>query len=198
MNRGASIAVLGASAALVVGSMLFLVVGIAAGVWQPRGAPPPRPSPTEFGGGGIQLGARSYGEFLQDVREGTVLQISQQEELIQVEAAFGSYTVTAPATADIYADVQAAAESGGVDVPPFASEGVEPVTVEYEEFLAQIETGRISDVTQQGDELHATGFSREYVTTLPSPSTNVLADIDAAARRGGVDPPVYTRIPGSP
>ena len=196
MNRRASFAALGASAALVVGCALLLFAGIAAGVWQPRGVPSSRApigTPTP---GGFQLGARSYGEFLADVREGAILGATQHGELVQVDAAFGSYTVTVPAGADVYADMENAAESGGVEVPPFSSEGGEPVTVEYEEFLAQIEAGRISDVTQQGDDLHGTTPSREYVTKRPSSSTNVLADIDEAARRGGVDPPVYTRVPG--
>jgi hypothetical protein len=195
MNRRASFAALGASAALVVGCAFFLVVGIAAGVWQPRGAPASRAPAGTQTPGGIQLGARSYGEFLEDVREGAILGISQQAELVQVQAVFGSYTVTAPPDADVYGDVQEAAESGGVELPPFSSEGVAPTTVPYDEFLAQVEAGRITDVTQQGSDLHGTGFSREYLTKTPSPHTNVLGDIDAAAQRGGVDPPVYTRVP---
>jgi hypothetical protein len=193
VNRRASFAALGASAAVVIGCALFLFVGIAAGVWQPRGAPPPRASVGPPGG--IPVGARSYSEFLDDVRSGDVLHASQQGQLVQVDAVDGSYTVEAPPNEDVYADMTAAAESAGVDVPAFDTDQLNTITVSYDDLLAEVEAGHIHDVSQQGVDIHATSSSREYVTTAPSETTDVLADIEAAADRGGVTPPYYAKLP---
>jgi hypothetical protein len=195
MSRRASFAVLAGSAALVVGCALFLLVGIAAGVWQPRGGSPSRDAAETPTPGGIQLGARSYEQFLDDVREGAVVSASQQGDLVQVEAVFGAYTVTAPAGVDVYGDMQGAAETGGVEVPSYNGEGLPPKTISYAEFLGQVERGRIFDVTQQGLEIHATAETREYLVTVPSRGTDVLGDIEAAAERGGVQPPYYGKAP---
>ena len=192
VNRQASFAALGVSAALVIGCALFLFAGIAAGVWQPRGAPPPAAS----GGppGGIPIGARSYGEFLDDVRKGNVLHVSQQGQLLQVDATDGTYTVEAQSE-DVYADMTTAAEEGGTEVPLFDTDVVNTVTVSYDAFLAEVEAGHIHDVTHQGRDIHGSTQSREYVTTAPSAKTDVLSDIEAAAERGGVPPPYYSKAP---
>jgi hypothetical protein len=193
MSRRASVAALGASAALVIGCALFLFVGIAAGVWQPRGAPQPRASAAPPGG--IPIGARSYGEFLDDVRSGDVLHASQQGQLVQVDAVDGQYTVEAPPEVDVYVDMTSAAEAGGTEVPAFDTDQLTTITVTYEEFLAEVEAGHIHDVTHQGTDIHATSPSREYVTTVPNPETDVLRDIEAAAERGGVQAPYYAKAP---
>lgn len=193
MNRQWSFAALGASAALVVGCMLFLVAGIAAGVWEPRGAPPPRASAGPPGG--IPIGARSYGDFLEDVRAGKVGHVSQQGQLLQVGTDDAGYTVEAPPDEDVLADMTSAAESGGVEVPAFDTDQLSSVSVTYDEFLAEVEAGHIQNVTHQGTDIQATSESREYLTTTPSKRTDVLADIEAAAKRGGVPPPYYSKAP---
>jgi hypothetical protein len=193
VNRRASFAALGASAGLVIGCALFLFAGIAAGVWQPRGAPPPRASVGPPGG--IPIGARSYNQFLDDVRVGRVVHVSQNGQLVQVEAIDSSYTVEAPPGEDVFADISANAEAGGVDVPPFDSEGLAPSTIGYDEFLAEVEAGHITDVNQEGSDIHASSADREFLVQAPSAGTNVLGDIEAAAQRGGVDPPFYAKSP---
>jgi hypothetical protein len=193
VNRQASFAALGASAALVLGCALFLFVGIAAGVWQPRGAPPPRA--TVAPPGGIPIGARSYTDFLDDVRDGRVVHVSQQGQLVQVDTTDSSYTVEAPPGADVFADISGAAEAGGVDVPPFDSEGLPPTTISYDEFLDEVGAGHITDVNQEGSDIHASSPGREFLAHAPSAETNVLGDIEAAARQGGVDPPFYAKSP---
>jgi hypothetical protein len=193
VNRQASFAALGASAALVLGCALFLFVGIAAGVWQPRGAPPPRASVPPPGG--IPIGARSYGEFLEDVRQGRVVHASQQGDLVQVDAVDGPYTVEAPPGEDVLADMSTAAEEGGVEMPSFDSEGQPPTTITYEAFLAEVEAGHIVDVTQQGTDIQASSSSRQFVVQAPSALADVLGDIEAAARRGGVPPPFFSKAP---
>jgi hypothetical protein len=192
MNRGASFAALGVSAAVILGCALFLFVGIAAGVWQPRGAPPPVPSGAPPGG--IPIGGRSYDEFLADVTAGNVVHVSQQGDLVQVDAASGPYTVQAESP-DVYADMTEAAGAGGVEVPGFDTDQLNSVTVTYGEFLAEIEAGHIHDVTHQGMDIHGSTQSRDFVTRAPSTRTDVLADVEAAAERGGVPPPYYSKIP---
>ena len=192
MNRQASFAALGLAAALVAGSALFLFVGIASGVWQPRGALPPRASPPQAG---IPIGARSYDEFLDDVRAGKVGHVSQEGQLLQVANAEGGYTVEAPQGVDVFADMTTAAEAGGVDVPSFDTDQLNSQTVTYEEFLAEVEAGHIHDVSHQGTDIHGTTQSREFITTAPSTTTDVLADVEAAAERGGVPPPYYAKLP---
>jgi hypothetical protein len=193
MNRRASVAALGASAAIVLGCALFLFVGIAAGVWQPRGEPSPRPSAPQQGG--IPIGARSYDEFLDDVRAGRVGHVSQQGQLLQIANPDGEYTVEAPPGVDVYADMTKAAEGAGVEVPSFDTDQPNSVTVTYEGFLAEVEAGHVQDVRHDETGIYGTTPNREYVTSAPSPTTNVLADIEAAADRGGVPPPYYTKVP---
>jgi hypothetical protein len=195
VTRSGSFAVLGSSAAIVAGCALIVVIGITTGLWQPRGAPPQTARPVP-GFGGVQLGARSYGEFLSDVREGRVLQVTQQGQLVQVDSVDGPYTVDAPSGADVLADITAASESGGVPAPPFAGEEVGPRTITYDEFLAEVKAGRISDVTHEHGELQASGVRGAYIVSVPSPTTDVLGDIENAAREGDVPPPYYSKAPG--
>jgi hypothetical protein len=195
VNRRASVAVLGLAAAVVVGCALFLFVGIAAGVWQPRGAPPVQPTPGS-GNGGFPLGARSYGDFLADVQAGNVVHASQQGQLVQVDSVNGPYTVDAPPGEDVFGDMQAAADNGGVPIPAFDLEGeVQSKTVTYEQLLTEVRAGHVTDITHQGREVHATGIGAELVATVPSADTDVLKDIEEAARAGNVAPPFYSKVP---
>jgi hypothetical protein len=196
VSRRSSFAILGVSAAIVIGCALFVLVGITGGLWQPRGAPVQTPRPGS-GLGGIQLGARTYDRFIDDVRDGRVVHAYQQGQYVQVETSDDGYTVEAPAGADVAADIRAAADAGGVEPPPFDADGLEPRTISYEEFLEEVRAGRISDVTHQGMQLQASGSSGGgYVIDVPSPETDVLGDIENAARAGGVQPPYYQKVPG--
>jgi hypothetical protein len=194
MSRQASFAILGASAALVVCAALFVFVGIAAGVWQPRGAPPSEPGASSRPGG-MSIGARSYGDFLEDVRAGQVSHVFQQGQLLQVEGTGGSYTVDAPPGEDVVADVRDAATAGGVPIPAIEGEGLEPKNVSYEELLQEVKSGRVFELTEQGTQIHASEANQELLATVPSAETNVLEDVEDAARAGNVAPPVYTKVP---
>jgi hypothetical protein len=196
MSRRASFAVLGAAAAVVVGCALFVLVGITAGVWQPRGAPPPARATQQPGP--ISIGGRSYDQFLDDVRAGRVVHASQEGDLVQVDTVEGAYTVDAPPGADVFSDIHAAANDGGVAVPPFDMTGSAPVAIGYDEFLDEVREGQIADVTQQGSQLNASGDTRQFLVTVPSADTDVLHDIETAAAAGGVSPPFYSKAPTGP
>jgi len=80
---------------------------------------------------------------------------------------------------------------GGPAVEP------EQQTLSYPDFLAAVKRGEIYDVTQDGRTLHASGQFTQYEVAIPGTSAHVLDDIEAAARAGGVDPPSFTKLPGS-
>jgi hypothetical protein len=140
MTRGAAFAVLGASAAIVAATFVITIAAIAAGVWEPRGNPPPTPTPLiDFGQG---LGGQE---------------------------------------------------------PEGGQGGFEPQQsrLTYDEFLAGVRDGRFYDVTQDGRTLRVSGEFATYEVPVPADNTHVLDDIERAARESGVDPPAFTKLPGS-
>jgi hypothetical protein len=198
VSRRASFAALALSVALVAGSVVALVVGVALGAWQPAG-PVARPSaPTNPGAGS---GTVEYGEFLDDVRAGRVYDVSRDGDILQVNAADRPYTVQLPpGDPDVYDDMDAAATAGGVPIPGFTSAGgpgdpPEPLT--YAELLGQVRAGRIYNVFHEGDQLMVDAVDGGKAVTVPE-GADVLDDLEEAARAGGVPSPTYTKIGGKP
>jgi hypothetical protein len=196
MSRRASFAALALSVALVAGSVVALVAGVAMGAWKPAG-PVARPS-TPANPGGVVSGAVEYGEFLDDVRAGRVADVYRDGDILQVNAEAGPYAVQLPpGDPDVYEDMEAAASAGGVPVPGFTTAGGpdeprEPVT--YAELLELTRAGRVYDVFHEGDRLMVTAVDGPKDVSVP-PDVDVLNDLEAAAAAGGVPPPAYTKIP---
>jgi len=195
MSRRASFAALALSVALVAGSVVALVVGVAVGAWQPAG-PVARPSTPAIPGAGS--GSVEYGEFLDDVRAGRVFDVYREGDILQVNTEDRPYTVQLPpGDPDVYDDMEAAATAGGVPIPGFSTAGgpddpPEPLT--YAELLRQVRAGRIYDVFHDGDRLMVTAVDGGKAVTVPE-GADVLDDLEAAARAGGVSPPAYTKVP---
>jgi hypothetical protein len=195
MSRRGSFAVLGLSVALVAGSVLVLVVGVALGAWQPAG-PVARPPATANPGAGS--GNVEYGEFLDDVRAGRVFDVYRDGDLLQVNAAEGPYVVELPpGDPDVYVDMGEAAAAGGVPIPGFSTatgpdDSPEPLS--YDDLLDQVRDGRIYDVFHHGDRLTVTAVDGTKDVAVPA-GADVLDDLEAAAAAGGVQPPAYTKIP---
>lgn len=194
MSRRGSFAALAVSVALVVGAVLALVGGVAVGAWQPAGPVQATPIP----GGGIP-GAVEYGEFLDDVRAGTVHDAFQDGDILQVNATRGSYEVQLPpGDPDVFGDMEAAAAAGGVPMPGFGSTtGPEetPEPLSYDEFLDQVGSGRIYGVVHTGDRLEVEAVDGIKIVIVPA-GADVLDDIEAAADGGEVTAPPYTKVPG--
>lgn len=198
MSRRASFAALALSVALVAGSVVALVAGVALGAWQPAG-PVARPSSPANPGAGS--GTVEYGEFLDDVRAGRVNDVGREGDTLQVNAMDGPYTVRLPpGDPDVYEDMEAAATAGGVPIPNFSSAGGPNDPAEllsYTELLEQVQDGRIYDVFHEGDRLMVTAVDGGKDVTVPE-GADVLDDLEAAAEAGGVPPPTYTKIGGKP
>jgi hypothetical protein len=196
MSRRTSFAALALSVALVGGSVVALVAGVALGAWQPAG-PVARPSGPANPGAGP--GTVEYGEFLDDVRAGRVSSVSREGDIIQVDAVDRSYAVQLPpGDPDVYTDMEAAATAGGVPIPGFTSSGGPndpPEPLSYPELLDQVQAGRIYNVFHEGDRLMVDAVDGGKDVTVPE-GADVLDDLEAAAQAGGVPAPTYTKIGG--
>ncbi len=68
-------------------------------------------------------------------------------------------------------------------------------TVGYSKFLNDVQSGKVTEVVQQDQNLMVTlkDAGLEYVTVVPSVLTNVWSDMDAAAKAGGItlSPDIY-------
>lgn len=195
MSRRGSFAALGLSVALVAGSVVVLVAGVALGAWQPAG-PAARPAATANPGPGF--GNVEYGEFLDDVRAGRVFDVYRDGDLLQVNAADGPYTVELPpGDPDVYDDMGEAATAGGVPVPGFSTASDPddtPEPLSYAGLLEQVREGRVHDVLHDGDRLMVAAVDGTKDVGVPA-GVDVLDDLEAAAAAGGVPPPTYTKIP---
>ena len=56
--------------------------------------------------------------------------------------------------------------------------------VGYSKFLSDVETGQVTEVTQQGETLTVKAKAGSYTVTVPSVLINVLDDMNKAAARG--------------
>lgn len=199
MSRRGSFAALALSVALVAGVAVVLVAGVALGAWHPAG--PVRPAAPTSPTGPADPRAIEYGEFLDDVRAGRVFDVFQDIDELQVNAEDGFYTVQLPfGEPDVFGDIQAAAAAGGVPTPAFGAnsgpdETAEPLS--YEVLLEQVRSGRIHDVFHEGDQLMVNAVDGSKEVVAPA-GADVLDDLEAAARRGGVPPPAYTKVPSRP
>jgi hypothetical protein len=193
MSRRASFAALALSVALIAGSVVALVAGVALGAWQPAG-PVSRPSaPANPGGGPATV---EYGEFLDDVRAGRVSDVYREGNILQVNSVDRPYTVQLPpGDPDVYGDMEAAATAGGVPIPGFTDPNDPPEPLSYAELLEQVRAGKIYDVFHEGDRLMVTAVDGAKEVTVPA-GADVLNDLEAAAAAGGVPPPAYTKVPG--
>ena len=192
MSRGTAFGILAGAAVLVTGTALFVALGIASGVWVPKGTSVARTSSTMV----------SWEELLDDVRDGRVLHVGQRADRLTATEVDRQVVVGPhPESADPFADIAAAADEVGVDRPTFDIEG-QPVdlaprtaTIDYSHFLEQVRRGSVLEVTQQGSQLTVTTESTVYLVVLDQPAADVLADIEGAAREGSVQPPVFTKVP---
>ena len=195
MSRRASFAALALSVALVAGSIVALVAGVALGAWQPAG---PVARPSAPANPGPVSGTVEYGEFLDDVRAGRVFDVYREGDTLQVNAADRPYTVQLPpGDPDVYDDMDAAATAGGVPIPGFTTAGGPddpPEPLSYAELLQQVQAGRIYDVFHEGDRLMVTAVDGAKDVPVPA-DADVLDDLEAAAAAGGVPPPAYTKVP---
>src|SRR6188508_821396 len=72
-----------------------------------------------------------------------------------------------------------------------------PVTTGYSQFLGDIASGQVKEVTQQGTTLTVKKGATEYTVNVPTILTDVYGDIKEAAKEGGQDPAsvVFTSTP---
>lgn len=197
MSRGQSIAILAICVALVLGPAVALAGGTVLGSWKPAGpqAAPPATTPEPELPGSEATG---YGEFLDDVRAGHVLDVFQSGLDLSVSTQDGGYQVRVPdPSVDVIADIESAALESGIPPPAYFNESeppMEPQPLTYEEMLEQVRTGRVRDVLHQGDRLQVSTNTRVFEVEVPL-KKEVLADIEAAAASGGVPAPPYTKVP---
>jgi hypothetical protein len=195
VSRRGSFAALALSVALVAGSVVILVAGVALGAWQPAG-PVARPTGTATPGAGS--GTVEYGGFLDDVREGRVFDVYREDDILQVNAADRPYTVQLPpGDPDVYDDMGEAATAGGVPIPGYstaAGPDDSPEPLSYAVLLEQVRAGRIHNVFHEGDRLMVDAVDGGKDVTVPD-GVDVLDDLEAAAAAGGVSPPAYTKVP---
>jgi hypothetical protein len=195
MSRRASFAALAVSIALVAGSVVALVAGVAMGAWKPAG---PVARPSAPANPGVVTGTVEYGEFLDDVRAGRVFDVYREGDILQVNAVDRPYTVQLPpGDPDVFDDMGDAAAAGGVPTPGFTTatgpdDSPEPLS--YEELLDQVREGRIYNVVHDGDRLMVDAVDGTKDITVPA-GADVLDDLEAAAAEGGVSPPAYTKVP---
>jgi len=199
VSRRGSFAALALSVALLAGAVVVLVGGVALGAWQPAG--PVRAVAPTSPTGPTNPDAVAYGEFLDDVRAGRVFDVFQDINVLQVNAEDGFYVVQLPfGEPDVFGDIQAAAAAGGVPTPAFGAnsgpdETAEPVS--YAVLLQQVRAGRIYDVFHEDDQLMVNAVDGSKEVVVPA-GANVLDDLEAAARQGGVPAPAYTKVPNRP
>jgi hypothetical protein len=198
VSRRASFAALVLAIVLVAGSVAALVGGVALGMWQPAG--PSHPTTTAPPGAGS--GGQEYGDFLDDVRAGRVLDVFQDGNELQVSTSDGGYTVgLPPGEPDVFSDMQAAAQAGGVPVPAFSSSSGPntgpPKPMSYPELLEEVTAGRVYDVFHEGDRLMVSTFEGPREVDVPN-GVDVLDDLERAAAEGDVAAPSYTKVPGEP
>ena len=199
MSRRASFAALVLAIALVAGSVAALVGGVALGVWQPAG--PSRPTPQQAPPGAGSDG-QEYGVFLDDVRAGRVLDVFQEGSELQVSTTDGGYAVALPpGEPDVFGDMQAAAQAGGVPVPGFSSSSGPntgpALPMSYPDLLEEVTAGRVYDVFHEGDRLMVNTFGGPREVDVPD-GADVLDDLERAAAEGDVTAPSYTKVPGKP
>ena len=74
--------------------------------------------------------------------------------------------------------------------------GNRDVPMGYTEFLADVEAGQVTRVEQHGDVLTVSEGASRYSVVVPSILTDVYADMQAAAGRGGVTlaPAIYVAV----
>jgi len=74
--------------------------------------------------------------------------------------------------------------------------GNRDVPMGYTQFLADVESGQVTRVEQEGDVLTVSEGTSRYTVVVPSILTDVFADMQAAAGRGGVTlpPDIYVAV----
>jgi hypothetical protein len=200
MSRRGSLAALGLCLALVIGSAVALVGGVAMGAWQPAGpsrqATPPPGNVPRSGSGAV-----AYDEFLAEVRAGRVYDVYRDGDTLQVNGADQPYTVEVPSgDPDVFGDIQSAAESGGVQMPGYGSStgpNEVPEQLTYAALLELVRSGRVHEVFHSGDMLEVNSVDGLKQVTVPA-GADVLDDIEAAAEAAGRPPPYYTKAPDKP
>ena len=65
--------------------------------------------------------------------------------------------------------------------------------VPYSQFLADVSTGRVTSVTQDGEIVSYTMGGATIETVVPSVLTDVTSELSTAAAEGGFAPPTYTK-----
>jgi hypothetical protein len=192
VSRGTAFGILAGSAVLVTGTAVFVLIGIAFGLWVPRGGPTPT----------LARSGVTFDDVLDDVRDGRVIHVGQHDGRLTVIEIDRQVEVDVPSdSGDPFAEIAAAADEVGVDRPSFDIEGqpldetIEPDTLDYARFLDEVRDGRVLEVVQQGSQLTVTTDSTQYLVVLDDPAANVLADIEQAARRGSAQPPTFTKLP---
>jgi hypothetical protein len=196
VSRRSSSVVLAACLLLVGATALTYLGGVVAGAWAPGGPPRATPPPTPF----PAAATSAIEAFLDEVREGRVVAVTQRGVELEVQAVDRTYTIELPNEQfDIYSPMANAAQQGGVPMPEVTMAGPPAEQVTYQAFLERVATGTVSDLIHEGDRLTGYWEDRSIETTVPAGVENVLADIEAAAERGGVPAPYYTKVPaGTP
>jgi hypothetical protein len=198
VSRRGSLAALALCLALVVGSAVALVGGVAMGAWQPAG--PTRPAtPPPGNAPGFGSGTLEYDDFLAEVRAGRVYDVYRDGEVLQVNGAEEPYVVQLPpGDPDVFGDMQAAAATGGVTMPGFGTNArpdETPESLTYAALLELVQAGRVHEVFHTGDLVEANTVDGLKHVAIPA-GTDVLEDIEAAAQAAGIPPPYYTKAPG--
>jgi hypothetical protein len=197
MSRRGSRAALALSLALVIGAALALIGGVALGGWQPAGpsrqATPPPGNVPGFGSGVV-----AYDEFLAEVRAGRVYDVYRDGDILQVNGAEQPYTVEVPpGDPDVFGDILAAADAGGVPMPGFSRNGGPgdtPEQISYAALLEMVEAGRVHEVFHTGDLLEVNTVDGLKRVAVPA-GVDVLDDIEASAKAAGRAAPYYSKAP---
>jgi hypothetical protein len=197
VSRRGSRAALALCLAVVLGSAVALVGGVAMGAWQPAGPTrPATPPPGDSPGGGS--GTLEYDDFLGEVRAGRVYDVYRDGDVLQVNGAEQPYIVQLPpGDPDVFGDMQAAAATGGVTMPGFGTNArpeETPESLTYAALLELVQAGRVHEVFHSGDLLEAKTVNGLKHAAVPA-GTDVLGDIEAAAGAAGIPPPYYTKAP---
>jgi hypothetical protein len=193
VSRRGSFIALALSVALVAGSVVALVGGVALGAWQPAGPPRPTPAPTPF------PGSEELTAFLDEVRAGLVVAVVQEGAELSVDGIDRDYVLQLPSESfDIFSAMEAAARDGGVPMPEITISGPKATSLTYPEFLGLVRAGRIVEVFHQGDVVNAYAEDMAYEVRVPAGVVSVLGDIEAAAAEGSVRAPNYQKVAGKP
>lgn len=197
MSRGGSRAALALSLALIIGSALALIGGVAVGAWQPAG-PSRLATPGPGNAPGLGSGTVEYGEFLAEVRAGRVYDVFRDGDILQVNGVDQPYTVQLPpGDPDVFADMLAAADAGGVPMPGFSRNGSPdetPEQISYAALLEMVEAGRVHEVFHTGNLLEVNTVDGMKQVEVPA-DVDVLDDIEAAAKAAGRAAPYYSKAP---